>query len=301
MWVSRQSSEGCGLVVDWSFFESCHGKCYCDPEGGTLKNAARAHELRGGELKDFIKDSAMLYEWARDKSGLGTPKRKLAEKKGKGIYRRFFYFIPSKGTGAVDRSRLPTLHADGTSKLHEFIDIGVPGKLSTRRCACHQCDNCWAGKRYDCNHKEYTGLPGVLNISRVTVPAAAAARIERAERNRKGHELAQTAEAESVICFETHQDEQTFPWVLGKVVTTVHDAPAASRAHNPSQDAVHFEPVRANEPVLEVRLYEALDPGSTTYTLSDITMLVPTRRVRVAKVELIRQILSPTPSLISNP
>ena len=106
MWVSRQSSEGCGLVVDWSFFESCHGKCYCDPEGGTLKNAARAHELRGGELKDFIKDSAMLYEWARDKSGLGTPKRKLAEKKGKGIYRRFFYFIPSKGTGAVDRSRL---------------------------------------------------------------------------------------------------------------------------------------------------------------------------------------------------
>ena len=37
-WVSRQSVEGCGLRVDWSFFESCHGKCYCDPEG--------AHALR---------------------------------------------------------------------------------------------------------------------------------------------------------------------------------------------------------------------------------------------------------------
>ena len=64
----------------------------------------------------------------RDKSGLETPTKQLAEKKGRGIYRRFFYFIPSKGTGAVDRSRLPTLNADGTSKLHEFIDIGRGGQ-----------------------------------------------------------------------------------------------------------------------------------------------------------------------------
>lgn len=25
-WVSRQSTEGSGLLTDWSFFESCHGK-----------------------------------------------------------------------------------------------------------------------------------------------------------------------------------------------------------------------------------------------------------------------------------
>ena len=25
-WVSKQSVEGCGLFIDWSFFESCHGK-----------------------------------------------------------------------------------------------------------------------------------------------------------------------------------------------------------------------------------------------------------------------------------
>lgn len=34
-WVSRQKVEGCGLTIHWSFFESCHDKCYCDPEGGT--------------------------------------------------------------------------------------------------------------------------------------------------------------------------------------------------------------------------------------------------------------------------
>ena len=54
-------------------------------------------------------------------------------KQGRGIYRRFFYWIPSKGVGAVNRSRLPTLMAEGTSKLHEFVDVSRPGKVSTRR------------------------------------------------------------------------------------------------------------------------------------------------------------------------
>ena len=28
-WVSRQKVEGCGLEINWSFFESCHGKVRC--------------------------------------------------------------------------------------------------------------------------------------------------------------------------------------------------------------------------------------------------------------------------------
>eukprot|EP00966_Prymnesium_polylepis_P199401 4620698-Prymnesium_polylepis.1 len=137
-WVSRQSAEGCGLKIHWSFFESCHGKCYCDPEGGTLKNAARRFELDVTARDKQLKDSYALYLWACNESGLALPKKTLAEKKGKGIYRRFFYWVPSKGNGAVDRSRLPELKADdGTSKLHEFTDMGIPGKVMTRRAACH--------------------------------------------------------------------------------------------------------------------------------------------------------------------
>ena len=187
-----------------------------------------------------------------------------------------FYWIPSKGTGAVDRSRLPKLNALGTSKLHEFVDIGKPGYVSTRRAACHQCASCWAGNRYDCENKAYTGLPAQLLIARETVPAAAVARIERAERNRKGVELATAAKEDSVVCIETHETEQTFPWVIGIVVATLHDAPSASAPHDPSKDPVHFEPVKANEPVLKVRLYEALEASSTSYTLSDIELLEST-------------------------
>jgi hypothetical protein len=50
-WVLRRSKLGSGLCVNWSFFESCHGKCYCDPEGGTLQNAVRKHELRSHALE----------------------------------------------------------------------------------------------------------------------------------------------------------------------------------------------------------------------------------------------------------
>lgn len=110
-----------------------HGKRYCHPEGGTLKNSGRQHELHIKESAEQLKDSAAFYNCAKYLSGLATPCKTLHHKKGKGIYRRFFYWIPSKGTGAVDRSRLPKFTAEGTSKLHEFVDIGVAGVCSTRR------------------------------------------------------------------------------------------------------------------------------------------------------------------------
>ena len=287
-WVSKQTAVGCGLKIDWSFFESCHGKCYCDPEGGTLKNAARLHELHvsPSDQSKQLKDSALFYKWAVEESKLATPKKALSEKKGKGIYRRFFYFIPSKGHGAVDRSRLPKLEAEGTSKLHEFIDIGVEGTVSTRRAACHQCDHCWSGERRQCVNKWFVGAPKELKINRVAVRAAAGRRIATAALNRNGLEMAEKAAVADVVCVETHEKEQSLPWVIGVVEATLSNAPAASKPFDPTTDAVQFEAVKANEPVLRVRLYEGLEPGSTTYTLSNVTLLVPARRVRVATVEL---------------
>lgn len=93
MWVSKQKIEGCGLSIHWSFFESCHGKCYCDPEGGTIKNAARRYELNVTDQALQLKDSEAFYDWAQNRSGLAKPAKSLAEKKGRGIYRRFFYWV----------------------------------------------------------------------------------------------------------------------------------------------------------------------------------------------------------------
>lgn len=224
--------------------------------------------------------------WASRHSGLETPRHSLAKKRGRGIYRRFFYWIPSKGTGAVDRSNLPKLKAEGTSRLHEFVDIGVPRTVSTRRAACHRCEECWKFNRFECKNKRYVGAPLELQITTEIVPSAAVARMDRAALNRAAIERASEVVAGCVVCVETHKDEQMHPWVLAEVVHTVHNAPSASRPHDPEKDPVHMEPVKCNEPVLNVKLFEALEPGSLLFFSSEISLLVPARRVRVTNVVL---------------
>ena len=136
---------------------------------GEQGELARAHMLK--TLWDF-------YIWARDKSGLQTPAKSLEEKHGKGIFRRFFYWIPAKGVGAVSRTRLPTFKsAKGSSRLHEFVDIGVPGTVSTRRASCHQCEQCWAGNRRECLNKAYCGSPKELEIEREHTPTTSLSQV----------------------------------------------------------------------------------------------------------------------------
>lgn len=272
------------MHTNWSFFESCHGKCYCDPEGGTLKNAAKKAELLASTQQ--FKTSEDLYRWAVGESGLATPARTLEEKDGRGIFRRFFYWIPSKGTGAVDRSRLPKFKADGTSQLHEFVDIGVPGTVSTRRAACHMCEHCWNGDRHMCENLDYTGPPTELRITREQEPATSLSRVTRSMLDRDGLDRAANAGVGSNVCVETHNAEQTVPWVIGKVITAVHDAVDNSRPFDENTEAIRFEPVRAGDRALRVRLWEPIEHGSSTFTLTDVEVLVPARRVRVVDVQL---------------
>lgn len=98
--------------------------------------------------------------------------------------------------------------------------------------------------------------------------------------NRAALERAERAVTESFVCIETHRDEQTFPWVIGAVVESAHNATAASPPYDAINDAIRFE--RA----LKVMLYEVLEPGSTTCIASEITILVPAWQVRVIDVEL---------------
>jgi len=280
-WVSVQSTEGSGLVVDWSFFESCHGKCLCDPEGGALKNAAKAEELRS--THHVMKDAYAFYEWAATRSGLDKPLRDLEEKEGKGIFRRFFYWIPAKGVGAVDRSRLPTYKADGTSKLHEFVDIGVPGTVSTRRAACHMCARCWDGEREQCENLRYTGPPRELKIVKEGQPTTSLERVTRAQLERQSADRALSAAVHSTVCVETHSSEQTVPWCLARVLEAAHPAPAAEGYEDAG---IRFINVKEGERALKVQLFEPIEPGSSMYTPSDLEVLVPARSVRLVDVTL---------------
>ena len=49
---------------------------------------------------------------------------------------------------------------------------------------------------------------------------------------------------------------------------------------------IELDTPRESDMVVRVQLYEPIDTGSTTYTLSPLEVLIPARRIRVANVEL---------------
>ena len=136
-----------------------------------LKNAARHHEsnVPPSQKSEQLKNSEDFYKWARDRSGRATPKKTL----GPWLRREAVWHLLSllllgpvwhKGTGAVSRPNLPKLECESTSKLHDFVDIGVAGKVSSCRAACHTGGR--AGNRHECENLEFTGRPTHLPITR---------------------------------------------------------------------------------------------------------------------------------------
>lgn len=142
------------------------------------------------------------------------------------------------------------------------------------------------GDRRNCKYKDFCGMPKEIKIKREAVPAAATARMDRAALDREAQARSANATLGSAICIETHKDEQTHPWVVGKVVSTLHEASEQGLAYDVQRDGIHLDRVRAAEPVLTVQLYEAVQPGSNVLTLSDQVVEVAARRVRVVGVQL---------------
>ena len=62
-WVSQHGIEE-QLETIWSWFCSCHGKCLCDPEGGTCKNAAQFYETRS-EVGGLLPSSWEYYMFCK--------------------------------------------------------------------------------------------------------------------------------------------------------------------------------------------------------------------------------------------
>ena len=108
-----------------------------------------------------------LYEWAR--SALQWPKKAFfKEKKGRGIWRRWMWHLPTHGPGAVDyRQQLKCYPMEQTLTVHQIRGNGGAGKLLTRDRSCHQCDACW-GSNGDWSQCENEVLVG--EVWPVTLP-----------------------------------------------------------------------------------------------------------------------------------
>lgn len=148
------------------------------------------------------------------------------------------------------------------------------------------CAACWSNNRRSCENIEYTGLPTELRIGLEAEPVTSLSRVTRSMLDREGWNFAKSAAIGTVVCVETHNAEETFPWVLADVKNQVETALGDSPEYNDMVDDIRLHPFKQGHVVLKVQLYEALEPGSSTYTLSDRTVLVAAARVRVVDVVL---------------
>lgn len=182
LWVSKQGSDmdldGSGRPtpkVRHIFRGTAHGKDDSDPELGHHKNAADRWQLRAGDGEvarlftplDFFKfASTQMRHLQKD----------YYSRKGVGIYRREFHWIPNNGAASINRrihgcNRLGDV---GIKKLHFFESIGRPGFVGIRERSCSQCIGACAIGRYDlCRNTARCGHYRILELSpKTNVPRA---------------------------------------------------------------------------------------------------------------------------------
>ena len=204
----------------------------------------------------------------------------------------------------MNRASLPKyVSCKDTARLHEFVDIGVPGTVSTRRAACHQCDKCWQGERRSCTNLGYVGEPEERMFRREAMPVTSLSRVTRPQLERAAVARSSIAALDSTVCLETARGEHTHPWVLGKIIQVMHKpsaeqivADTTARAAAKLADRLQLDQPRVDQEALKLQLWEPLQPGSSTYTLSNIVVLVPARRVRVADIDLVAIPRPPPPA-----
>ena len=116
-----------------------HVLLQCDPEGGTCKNAAQRFETvseNGGNLTSAWDFYAFCV------ANLQTTSKDLFTKRGKGIYRRHFYYVPASGVSAVNYNIPKWSGIDGSNQIHQMRGGITPGMLYYRLRSCH-CVVCY--------------------------------------------------------------------------------------------------------------------------------------------------------------
>ena len=109
LWISS-AFEKLGVRVDWTFFCSCHGKCDCDPEGGSCKNLVKLEQLRDSPLNPTkIATIDELHIFLQ--KNFVNPQKDIFQKKGKGIYQRTVVLVPAVGPNSINRNIMRAEHS----------------------------------------------------------------------------------------------------------------------------------------------------------------------------------------------
>ena len=292
LYVSRYQTMH-GIRLDWCFSCSCHGKDLSDPEMGRCKFAGREQKLRHTDSRPTkMVDSHAFYAFLNTQ--LLRPNVPLIAKKMVGIWRRIFWFIPTKGLESVSR-RLPTVQSlVGSAALHQFEDIGVPGFLRVRARSCHQCPNCWDGKPEGCENVDMVGAPSMIELRTCSDPDPPLTRSSLAS-----HGIQLSADLEEGDFITVEVDSLQEPWMVGRCLGAAFEWTEVQGDQYywmgrvvPGDRVVWVEKLEGDSKVLTVTLKRfpvfVQDIRSAKFTMEQITTRVSARQASLGQRPLER-------------
>ena len=204
------------LPTTWSWFCSCHGKCLCDPEGGSCKNAAQFYETRS-ENGSHLLSSWDFYAFCE--ANMKDTSKSMKQKKGRGIYRRFFYYVPATGEGSVNYAITRWCGIKGSNSVHQMKGGYTSGLVKCRGRSCH-CVHCYSDEAQDvdaggCPNVDW--MPDELQWHEKEQAVQAAGRRPglRGDREKLGHEISMTSNVGDYLAVLINSDEG---WMIGLVL-----------------------------------------------------------------------------------
>lgn len=148
-------------------------------------------------------------------ANLKVPDKPLAKKHGRGVYRRFFYYVPAYGEGAVNYNIPRWTKIKDSNGLHQIIGGVLAGMVEVRGRSCH-CVPCYNGDYDNCMFSKFMmqemmwEQPDDLEIE------FGGRRPElRGDQEKKGHAMAMNAKVGDWAAFLVHNQEA---WMIGKIL-----------------------------------------------------------------------------------
>ena len=222
-WVSTTKTK-LGVSYDWVIGVAAHGKDMSDGECGAAKgcvNTANMEHVSGEQDRhSSVENVEEVVAHLRAKFTIRSDN--VIKKKGRGIYKRHICHV---GLRKISRRRpvvapLKFRNAQGTVKgiksLHQFINVGVPGKIVGRARPCHFCPGCKkvdVGELPKCDHSDRCGQ--IFTIQMAAAAAGASLATLRNDASRNGLRMCRDAKQGDFIAFET--PSECLPFFVGEI------------------------------------------------------------------------------------
>ena len=304
-WVT-ESVDRNGIRLDWSFFCSCHGKCDCDGEGGSIKNAIDNYENHGAQnglhVVHKLPDAVSVVQWGNHGSpadsphgahaGLARPPGKLTAKlkrgKSNSIYRRIFHLVPNDGPNRVPRKTAPEVKLEGSASRHSFVctsELGhdKKGHIQWRERSCHQCEGCWKGlptSKGGCPNVERCGKSSQQELKVGSLPTTSLARALRTGDAIPLDKMLTELELNQMVVVFIKGNEHE-PWMLARLCEA---GAVAARAADVTEAKELGFTIKPGAQVLRLQKFEPFEAGSRKFAECKVNLVVPTCALRRHKL-----------------